>query len=72
MQTDMPIPVGRCLSAENLQWRPVKAFSFPGMDDGGGMMMLEELDDVGVEWVEDELGRKVAHFVVGLLVVCDV
>jgi hypothetical protein len=28
------------------------------------MMMLEELDDVDVEWEEDEGGRKVARFVV--------
>lgn len=29
-------------------------------------MMLEELDDVDVEWEEDEEGRKVARFVVCL------
>ena len=28
------------------------------------MMMLEELDDVGVEWEQDAGGRKVARFVV--------
>ena len=29
-------------------------------------MMLEELDDVGVEWEEDERGRKVARLVVSV------
>jgi hypothetical protein len=28
------------------------------------MMMLEELEGVGVEWEEDDKGRKVARFVV--------
>ncbi len=54
------------LPAETLRWKPIKATGFPGMDGGGGMMMLEELDDVDVEWEEDEEGRKVARFVVCL------
>ncbi|CAD6585850.1 MAG: ATP-dependent RNA helicase [Tremellales sp. Tagirdzhanova-0007] len=57
------IPVRGRLSGEDLPWQPVKASSFPGMDEGGGMMMLEELDNVDVAWDEDELGRKVARFV---------
>ena len=63
------IPVRGRLSGEDLPWQPVKASSFPGMDEGGGMMMLEELDNVDVAWDEDELGRKVARFVVSLLLV---
>lgn len=53
------------LTTESLQWRSVKASAFPGMDEGGGMMMLEELDDVDIEWEEDKEGRKVARFIVG-------
>ena len=47
-----------------LKWRSIKTSVFAGMDEGGGMMMLEELDDVDVDWQEDEEGRKVARFVV--------
>ena len=59
------------LTVDTLRWQPVKATGFSGMDEGGGMMMLEELDDVLVEWDEDESGRKVARFVVsfGVLVI---
>ncbi|WWD16361.1 hypothetical protein CI109_100787 [Kwoniella shandongensis] len=51
------------LSANSLQWKPVKTSSFSGIDGGGGMMMLEELDFVGIEWDEDEGGRKTARFI---------
>ncbi|WVF66002.1 hypothetical protein IAT40_000740 [Kwoniella sp. CBS 6097] len=51
------------LAAESLKWKPVHTSSFSGVDGGGGMMMLEELDDVGIEWEEDDGGRKVARFV---------
>ncbi|WVQ78919.1 ATP-dependent RNA helicase MAK5 [Cryptococcus sp. DSM 104549] len=51
------------LAANTLTWKPVKTSSFSGVDGGGGMMMLEELDDVGIEWEEQEGGRKVARFV---------
>ncbi|KAI9632805.1 P-loop containing nucleoside triphosphate hydrolase protein [Dioszegia hungarica] len=51
------------LTAESLQWRTLNPASFSGFDDGGGMMMLEELDDVGVEWETAEGGMKVARFV---------
>jgi ATP-dependent RNA helicase DDX24/MAK5 len=37
------------------------------MDAGGGMMMLEELDGVGIEWEQQDDGRKVARFVVSFL-----
>lgn len=54
------------LAADSLQWKAVKnTASFAGIDEGGGMMMLEELDDVGVEWTE-EGGAKIAKFVVSL------
>ena len=49
---------------DGLGWRPVNTSSFAGMDDGGGMMMFEELDGVDVAWDEDQSGRKVARFVV--------
>ncbi|KAK8861716.1 ATP-dependent RNA helicase MAK5 [Kwoniella newhampshirensis] len=51
------------LSANTLKWKPVKTSSFSGIDGGGGMMMLEELEDVGIEWDEDEGGRKTAKFI---------
>lgn len=50
--------------ADALKWKSVKTASFGGMDEGGGMMMLEELDGVGIEWEEDQNGSKVARFVV--------
>jgi ATP-dependent RNA helicase DDX24/MAK5 len=52
------------LRADQLQWREVKTSSLPGMDAGGGMMMLEELDGVGVEWEEGVDGGRTAKFVV--------
>jgi len=52
------------ISANDLKWRTVKnTASFAGIDEGGGMMMLEELDDVGIEW-QEESGAKIAKFVV--------
>lgn len=54
------------LTADSLQWKTIKnTASFAGIDEGGGMMMLEELDDVGVEW-EEEGGARIARFVVSL------
>ena len=51
------------LAANSLKWKTVKnTASFAGIDEGGGMMMLEELDDVGVEW-QEESGAKIARFV---------
>jgi ATP-dependent RNA helicase DDX24/MAK5 len=51
------------LAANSLKWKSVKnTASFAGIDEGGGMMMLEELDDVGVEW-QEESGAKIARFV---------
>jgi ATP-dependent RNA helicase DDX24/MAK5 len=52
------------LKTDSLAWKPVNTSNIVGIDDGGGMMMLEELEDVGVEWEEGETGTKVAHFVV--------
>jgi ATP-dependent RNA helicase DDX24/MAK5 len=54
------------LPANDLKWRKVDTTTeaFAGMDEGGGMMMLEELDDVDVEWEEDGHGGKVAKFIV--------
>ncbi|KAK4688530.1 ATP-dependent RNA helicase DDX24/MAK5, partial [Tremellales sp. Uapishka_1] len=51
------------LTADSLQWKTVKTSTLPGMDDGGGMMMLEELDGVGVEWEEGEGGSKLARYI---------
>ncbi|WWC66623.1 uncharacterized protein I206_100526 [Kwoniella pini CBS 10737] len=51
------------LAANELKWKTVNTPSFSGIDGGGGMMMLEELDDVDIEWEEGEGGRKVARFV---------
>lgn len=52
------------LTADSLKWRTLNPATFSGFDDGGGMMMLEELDDVAVEWEMAEGGMKVARFVV--------
>ncbi len=52
------------VTADDLKWKSVKTSHLPGMDEGGGMMMLEELDGVGVEWEEGDGGRKKARFVV--------
>lgn len=51
------------VTADTLTWKPVKTSSFSGIDGGGGMMMLEELEDVGIEWEETDGGRKIAKFV---------
>lgn len=55
------------LSADDLRWKSIKATSFAGVDEGGGMMMLEELDDVDVQWEETAAGTKVARFMVRAL-----
>lgn len=52
------------VSADSLKWKSVRTQPFAGMDEGGGMMMFEELDGVGVEWEEDINGSKTAKFVV--------
>lgn len=52
------------VNADSLKWKAVKTASFAGMDEGGGMMMLEELDGVDVEWEQDDNGSKIARFVV--------
>jgi ATP-dependent RNA helicase DDX24/MAK5 len=65
--TDEPKTKKERLTAESLKWRTINPGSFSGFDDGGGMMMLEELDDVAVEWETAEGGMKVARFVVSPL-----
>lgn len=44
-------------------WKFVKILSFFGIDGGGGMMMFEEFEDVGIEWEEIDGGRKIVKFV---------
>ncbi|WWD09175.1 hypothetical protein V865_007297 [Kwoniella europaea PYCC6329] len=51
------------LAPNELKWKTVNTSSFSGIDGGGGMMMLEELDDVDIEWDEGEGGSRVARFV---------
>lgn len=53
----------RRLAASQLKWKPVNTSTVSAMDGGGGMLMLEELEGVGVEWVEEGGGRR-ATFVV--------
>lgn len=55
------------LRADELNWMSVNTSSLPGMDAGGGMMMLEELDGVGVEWEDGPDGGRTARFIVCLL-----
>lgn len=59
-------PRKKRIRSDQLKWKEVKTSSLPGMDAGGGMMMLEELDGVGIEWEQQEDGRKVARFVVSV------
>jgi hypothetical protein len=47
--------------------KPVKTAPMGGFDDGGGMMMFEELDGVDVKWEEGANGQKTAKFVVSHL-----
>lgn len=54
------------VASDSLKWKPVKGASVAGFDEGGGMMMLEELDNVAVEWEEGLNGQKVAKFIVRL------
>lgn len=51
------------LTAEALKWRAIET-SGAMLDEGGGMMLLEEVDGVAVEWEEDEEGRRRAVLVV--------
>jgi ATP-dependent RNA helicase DDX24/MAK5 len=47
-----------------LKWKPVKTGPVAGFDDGGGMMMFEELEGVDVQWEEGLNGQKTAKFLV--------
>ncbi|BEJ10856.1 hypothetical protein CspHIS471_0102780 [Cutaneotrichosporon sp. HIS471] len=51
------------LRADELRWTTVNMSSLPGMDAGGGMMMLEEIEGVAVEWEDDVKGGRTAKFV---------
>ncbi|GMK59849.1 hypothetical protein CspeluHIS016_0900660 [Cutaneotrichosporon spelunceum] len=51
------------LRADELQWRAVATSSLSGIDAGGGMMMLEEIEGVGVEWEDNPEGGRTAKFV---------
>ena len=54
------------IPSDALNWKPVKTAPMGGFDDGGGMMMFEELDGVDVKWEEGANGQKTAKFVVCL------
>lgn len=60
----------RKVNAADLKWKTVNTSTVSAMDGGGGMLMLEELDGVGVEWVEEGGGRR-ATFVVSVGGVAD-
>ncbi|BEI79786.1 hypothetical protein CcaverHIS002_0103150 [Cutaneotrichosporon cavernicola] len=51
------------LRADELRWTTVNTSTLPGMDAGGGMMMLEEIEGVAVEWEDDAKGGRTAKFV---------
>ena len=54
--------------AEELDWKKLSTDSYEGGTfdgDEGGMLLLEEVDGVDVQWEEDEAGRKKA-----ILMVC--
>ncbi len=51
------------IEASKLQWRALPTEGAM-LDEGGGMMMLEEADGVDVHWEEDAAGRKTAVLVV--------
>ncbi|KAL1411908.1 ATP-dependent RNA helicase [Vanrija albida] len=61
-EAEAPAPRRR-IKRDDLPWKKVNTSILPGMDDGGGMMMLEELDGVGIEWEEDGRGGRTARFV---------
>ncbi len=46
---------------EDLEWKEVTRPSAAGIDEAGGMLMLEEVEDVEVIWEETSHGR-VAKF----------
>lgn len=53
------------VTQDALRWKPVTTKGvLGGLDDTGGMMMLEELDGVDVEWEEGIGGSKTAKFMV--------
>lgn len=52
------------IPSDSLKWKPVKTGPVAGFDDGGGMMMFEELEGVDVQWEEGLNGQKTAKFLV--------
>jgi hypothetical protein len=53
------------VAQDSLRWNPVSTNGvMGGLDDTGGMMMLEELDGVDVEWETGVGGSKTARFMV--------
>jgi len=56
------------IPSDALNWKPVKTAAVGGFDDGGGMMMFEELDGVDVKWEEGLNGQKTAKFIVCLVI----
>jgi ATP-dependent RNA helicase DDX24/MAK5 len=50
------------IPSDTLKWKAVKTAPVAGFDEGGGMMMLEELEGVDIEWEEGLNGQKVARF----------
>jgi hypothetical protein len=48
------------IPSDSLKWTGPVA----GFDDGGGMMMFEELEGVDVQWEEGLNGQKTAKFLV--------
>jgi hypothetical protein len=60
--------------AEELDWKKLSTDSYEGGTfdgDEGGMLLLEEVDGVDIQWEEDEAGRKKAVLLVSLLGMCD-
>lgn len=55
------------IRAEELDWKKLSVDSYEGGTfdgDEGGMLLLEEVDGVDVQWEEDEAGRKKAVLMV--------
>ncbi|CAE6433126.1 unnamed protein product [Rhizoctonia solani] len=55
---------GSDISDDDIGWRPVSrpagAMLGGGLDDDGGLLTMEEIDDVDVEYVETETGGRIA------------
>ncbi|KAG8732185.1 ATP-dependent RNA helicase [Ceratobasidium sp. 423] len=55
---------GLDIDIDGMEWRPVSrpagAMLGGGLDDDGGLLTIEEIDDVDVEYVETEAGGRIA------------